>query len=176
MLKPACSGSVGGRTLEESRTPVLISHNGNQIAFFGCNKAGPESTWAREDRPGSNPCDEETFAVVSQLNSSGYLTFFTYQWYEHYRSSPDNTQRAGFQRAVDAGAAVVSGSQAHQPMGFEFYNQASSTMGQETCSSIRCGQGKRARNLWFFTQSTMDVISVRSSGQPFLRIMPNPVR
>ncbi len=114
----------GGRTLQESRTPVLISHNGNQIAFFGCNKAGPESTWAREDRPGSNPCDEETYAVISQLDSSGYLTFFTFQWYEHYRSSPDNTQRAGFQRAVDAGAAVVSGSQAHQPMGFEFYNQA----------------------------------------------------
>ncbi len=114
----------GGRTLQDARTPVLISHNGNQIAFYGCNKAGPDSTWAREDRPGSNPCDEETYSVLSQLNNSGYLTFFTYQWYEHYRSSPDNTQRTGFQQAVDAGAAVVNGSQAHQPMGFEFYNQA----------------------------------------------------
>ena len=31
-------------------------------------------------------------------------------------------QRAGFRRAIDAGAVVVSGSQAHQPMGMEFYH------------------------------------------------------
>jgi len=114
----------GGRTLEESREPVLISHNGNQIAFFGCNKAGPVSSWATESEPGSNPCDDETYAVVEQLQDSGYLTFFTYQWYEAYSSSPDNSQRTGFKRAVDAGADIVSGSQAHQPQGFEFYNGA----------------------------------------------------
>ncbi|MBN1266586.1 MAG: CapA family protein [Anaerolineales bacterium] len=114
----------GGRSLEESRKPVLLSHNGNQIAFFGCNKAGPVSTWATEEEPGSNPCDDETFTILEQLQNSGYLTFFTYQWYEAYSSSPDSSQVTGFHRAVDAGADIVSGSQAHQPQGFEFYNGA----------------------------------------------------
>jgi len=114
----------GGRSLEEGRQPVLLSHNGNQIAFFGCNKAGPVSTWATEEEPGSNPCDEETYHILEQLDTSGYVTFFTYQWYEAYSSTPDSSQVSGFQRAVDAGADIVSGSQAHQPQGFEFYNGA----------------------------------------------------
>lgn len=112
----------GGETLAAAREPVLINHHGNQLAFFGCNKAGPISTWAGEDEPGSNPCDDETYQVLSRLDESGYLTFFTYQWYEAYMSRADNSQAYGFQKAVDAGADVVSGSQAHQPQGFQFYN------------------------------------------------------
>jgi len=113
----------GGSNLEDSLQPALFEHNGNRVALLGCNPAGPPQDWATADRPGAAPCDfERLFAEVARLRQDGYLVIFTYQWAESYRSSPMEPQQEGFRAAADAGAAIVSGSQAHQPQSFEFFN------------------------------------------------------
>ena len=112
----------GGADLAESLQPLLVEHNGNRLAFLGCNPAGPSFAWATETLPGAAPCDyERLYAEVARLRGEGYLPVFTFQWAEFYRSRPMSPQVAGFRAAIDAGALIVSGSQAHQPQGFEFY-------------------------------------------------------
>jgi poly-gamma-glutamate capsule biosynthesis protein CapA/YwtB (metallophosphatase superfamily) len=50
------------------------------------------------------------------------VVVFTYQWAESYTPIPGQAQKDGFRAAADAGAAIVSGSQAHQPQAMEFWN------------------------------------------------------
>jgi poly-gamma-glutamate synthesis protein (capsule biosynthesis protein) len=115
----------GGSNLEDSLQPALFEHNGNRIALLGCNPAGPSSAWATADRPGAAPCEtDRLFAEVARLKQEGYLVVFTYQWAESYNPRPGGPQVEGFRAAAAAGASIVSGSQAHQPQAFEFYNGA----------------------------------------------------
>lgn len=112
----------GGANLEASMQPALLEDHGNRFAFLGCNPAGPSFDWATSTTPGSAPCDKDRlFGELADLRQQGYITIFTFQWPESYRASPLPEQVAGFREAVDAGALIVSGSQAHQPQGFEFY-------------------------------------------------------
>lgn len=113
----------GGANLEASMQPALLEDHGNRFAFLGCNPAGPSFDWATSTTPGSTPCDKDRlYGELADLRGQGYITIFTFQWPESYRASPLPEQVAGFREAVDAGALIVSGSQAHQPQGFEFYN------------------------------------------------------
>jgi hypothetical protein len=115
----------GGRNLQDAAQPALFDVHGNKIAFLGCNPAGPSYDWATAIGPGSLPCDLPALtAEIGSLRNQGYQVIFTYQWEEAYRSTPLPTQVDGFHIPADAGAVIVSGSQAHQPMGFEFYNGA----------------------------------------------------
>ncbi|NIS80847.1 MAG: hypothetical protein GTO14_11705 [Anaerolineales bacterium] len=110
----------GGADLKKALLPAIVEHNGNRLAFLGCNAAGPQRAWATDESPGATPCDEDQlFREVSRLRDEGYLVVFTYQWAEGAALMP--AQREAFRAVVDAGAVIVSGSQAHQPMGFEFY-------------------------------------------------------
>ncbi len=110
----------GGLNLEAAYQPLTLEHNGNRLAFLGCNYAGPKYAWATEKDPGSAPCDESRlFDSISSLKDQGYQVIFTYQWVE--RATITDDQQAAFQAAVDAGAVIVSGSQAHQPLGMDFY-------------------------------------------------------
>ncbi len=112
----------GGRDLTDAQQPALFDVHGNKIAFMGCNPAGPSYDWATPYGPGSLPCDmPELTSQIRDLRSRGYQVIFTFQWDEAYRDSPLPTQVEGFHQPADAGAVIVSGSQAHQPMGFEFY-------------------------------------------------------
>lgn len=114
----------GGANLAEAVQPVLVEHNGNRIAFLGCNEAGPVSAWATEDRPGANPCGSDRLqAQAKELRAEGYLPIVTFQWHEHYTPAPPASQREAFEAAA-AGAVAVSGSQAHQPQGFGFQDGA----------------------------------------------------
>jgi poly-gamma-glutamate synthesis protein (capsule biosynthesis protein) len=111
----------GGETLREAYEPFLVEHNGNQFAFIGCNQPGPKYAWATEENPGATPCDFGILLpTVEALSTQGYLVIFSFQWGEGSVVIP--SQREGFRSAVDAGAVVVSGSQAHQALGMEFYN------------------------------------------------------
>lgn len=115
----------GGTNLEDSFQPALFEHHGNRVAFLGCNAAGPSSAWATPDRPGAAPCEyERLFADVSRLRQEGYVVVFTFQWPESYRAVPMPPQVEGFHAAADAGATIVSGSQAHQPQALEFWDGA----------------------------------------------------
>jgi poly-gamma-glutamate synthesis protein (capsule biosynthesis protein) len=115
----------GGENLEAALQPVRIGHNGNRIAFLGCNQPGPDFDWATDSHPGAAPCsDPRLLAEVSQLRAEGYLPIFTYQWSERYLPQPLPAQVDDFRAAVDAGAVIVSGSQAHTPQTLEFYGGA----------------------------------------------------
>ena len=115
----------GGENLEDARKPVLIEHNGNKIAFIGCNEAGPPGAWATADRPGANPCAPDRLVdQVRGLRQDGYLPIFTFQWNEYYQPNPSGSQEEAFLAEAAAGAVAVSGSQAHQPQGFAFADGA----------------------------------------------------
>jgi len=110
----------GGHTIMEAQQGVLVEHNGNHFLFLGCNRAGPESAWADEDSPGAAPCDYDVLLPqIAAARAAGVIPIFTFQWYEN--STISYAFREAARAVVDAGAAIVSGSQAHQPLGFEFY-------------------------------------------------------
>lgn len=112
----------GGEDLERALQPLLIEHNGNRLAFIGCNYAGPPNAWATEERPGSAPCDlDRLLTQVTELRAQGYIPIFTFQWHEYYTPRPVEQQRDLFRQAAQAGAVIVNGSQAHQPQAMEFY-------------------------------------------------------
>jgi len=114
----------GGADLQDSFQPALFDINGNKIAFLGCNMpdvGGPKV--AAENHSGAAPCDFDYFTVkIGELKAQGYLVIFTFQWFEDYYASPNLKQVRDFQRVADAGATIVSGSQAHFPKTMEFYN------------------------------------------------------
>jgi len=111
----------GGRNLLDSLQPALMEHNGNKLAFIGCNYAGPPNDWATETRPGSAPCDfDQLTAEISNLRSSGYQPIVTLQYNEYYQPNPTDYERRDFLRMASAGAVIVSGSQAHMPATMEF--------------------------------------------------------
>ena len=61
---------------------------------------------------------------IRQLRDEGYLPIVTFQYFEIYTPGPSDHQERNFRAAVDAGAVIVSGSQAHFPQYMEFYNDA----------------------------------------------------
>ena len=113
---------AGGRDLAAARLPVTLEHNGNRFAFLGCNAAGPAFGWAKDDRPGALSCnDEGLMERVTQLADEGYSVIFTFQWPESTSPRPLPNQVDAFRNAIEAGAIVVNGSQAHRPQSLEFY-------------------------------------------------------
>jgi poly-gamma-glutamate synthesis protein (capsule biosynthesis protein) len=113
---------AGGADLTSALRPLLIEHNGNRLAFLGCNQPGPDWVWATDEHPGAAPCsDPRVLMAVRELRDQGVLPIFTYQWSEGYRVLPYPGQIEDFRAAIDAGAVIVSGSQAHTPQTFEFY-------------------------------------------------------
>lgn len=137
---------AAGENLTEARDAVFVEHNGNRFAFLGCNPAGPAYIWAGEDFGGVAPCDYDWIQQrVRQLSDEGYLVIFTFQYFETYRHWVEEFERQDFRKPADAGAVIVSGSQAHHPMAMEFYND----------SFIHYGLG----NL-FFDQMWVDTVTI----------------
>lgn len=144
----------GGRDLSEAWQPALLEHNGNRIAFIGCNPVGPAQAWAGEGRPGSLPCDYPAFqAEISRLHDEGHLVVATLQYSEYYQYAPGAGQREDFRALIDAGAAAVSGSQGHHAQGFDLYKGA----------FIHYGLG----NLFF---DQMDMLGTRQSFADFYTV------
>ena len=116
----------GGADLQDSFQPALFDINGSKIAFLGCNRPdvdGPKV--ASEDHSGAAPCDFDYFtSKILELKEQGYLVIFTFQWYEDYGVPPNPDQVTDFYQVADAGATIVSGSQAHFPKIMEFHRDA----------------------------------------------------
>ncbi len=113
----------GGANLEDARKSIILEHNGNKLAFIGCNPAGPDFAWATETEPGASRCEWSWVkAEVDRLRSEGYLPIMTFQYFESYGVYPGTEQMADFRMMADAGALIVSGSQAHLPKTMEFHN------------------------------------------------------
>lgn len=113
----------GGMNLAEARQPLILEHAGTKLALIGCNIAGPDNDWATESTAGTAPCDLEWMSEqVRSLRSKGILPVVSFQHYELDDFMPMNLTRQHFQLMAEAGAVIVSGSQAHFPHGFGFYN------------------------------------------------------
>jgi poly-gamma-glutamate synthesis protein (capsule biosynthesis protein) len=111
----------GGANIDEARAPLLIEHNGNKIAFIGCNGKGGGYASADVDYPGAGECDYDLMETqVRDLVAQGYLVIATFQHNEVYTFIPQPTLTRDFGRISAAGATIVSGSQAHQSHGMEF--------------------------------------------------------
>jgi poly-gamma-glutamate synthesis protein (capsule biosynthesis protein) len=115
----------GGETVEEAQTPLILEHNGNEIAFLGCNAKGGAYTPLIKGWPGAVDCRfDDVIPLLNQLDLEGHLTIMTFQHYEYYYFDPNYVLENDFRLVADAGADIVSGSQAHQPHGMEFYNDS----------------------------------------------------
>jgi poly-gamma-glutamate capsule biosynthesis protein CapA/YwtB (metallophosphatase superfamily) len=112
----------GGRNAAEAHRPLFVSHNGNRLAFLGYNSFGPSYAWATEASPGAARFSQEALeADLAQARAQADLVFVSVQYTETYSTAPLAVQVADFRAVVDAGADVVTGSQAHQPQAMEFY-------------------------------------------------------
>ncbi len=112
----------GGRTLEEGWQPALFEHNGNRIAFLGCNAKGRAYAAASPTNPGAVLCDFDRLeAEINRLRAAGYLPIVTFSHLEYETFTARQPAIRDFQRAAEAGAVIVSGSQGHLPQAMEFH-------------------------------------------------------
>jgi poly-gamma-glutamate synthesis protein (capsule biosynthesis protein) len=121
----------GGADAEEARQPVRLQNNGNKIAFMGCNVGCtvkneiPCDAIATDTHPGAAQCDFDYISSeIPALRDEGYQVIFTFQHREYYTYTAMPSLVNDFGLVASAGAAIVSGSQAHQPHGFAFENGA----------------------------------------------------
>lgn len=113
----------GGENLADGRKALLLEHNHNKIAFIGCNEKGGSFAQASETQPGAAECDMDWMAgEITRLKAEGYLVIATFQHHEYYTYAAQPDQQRDFRQMADAGALIVSGSQAHQPQAMEFLN------------------------------------------------------
>lgn len=116
---------AAGENIEQARDAVKIEHNGNKLAFIGCNPAGPEYIWATATLPGVADCDYPwMWQRIRGLTDEGYNVISTFQYFEAYRHYVEPFEERDFRSMADAGAVIVSGSQSHHPMAMEFYNSS----------------------------------------------------
>jgi hypothetical protein len=116
----------GGRDVTEAKTPLRVTHNGNQLAFIGCNAFGPDFAWATEDQGGAAPCEDYLWMAdeVSRLRDEGYLPIATYQYYEDDYDFAVGHHIKDYGLMAEAGAVIVNGSQAHRPKSMAFDQDA----------------------------------------------------
>jgi hypothetical protein len=113
----------GGENLAVGRKALLLEHNHNKIAFIGCNEKGYSP--ATDSQPDAATCDMGWMAgEITRLKVEGYLVIATFQHHEYYTYTAEPDQQEDFRQMAEAGADIVSGSQAHHPQGMEFLNDS----------------------------------------------------
>ncbi len=111
----------GGATLADGRKALLLEQDHNKIAFIGCNAKGGSFAHASDTLPGAAACDMDwMIGEIARLKAEGYLVIATFQHLEYYMYTAQPDQQRDFRQMAQAGADIVSGSQAHQPQGMEF--------------------------------------------------------
>lgn len=112
----------GGENIAEARHPLIIENHGNRLGFLGCNAKGTGFAHASETTPGAAPCDFPLLSKqINQLAQEGILPIVTLQHFEYYTYTPMPNQIRDAKLLADAGAVIISGSQAHQPQAFAFH-------------------------------------------------------
>lgn len=117
---------AGGTNLANAMAPLKIEHNGNKLAFVGCNSYGPVMAWATEDSSGSAPCQDWEWIkqTIAELKLEGYLPIVTLQYQEEYLQTATDVAIRDFRPLAEAGAVIVNGSQSHVSKPLEFYSDA----------------------------------------------------
>ena len=116
----------GGLDLAEAQQPLLVTHNGNQLAFIGCNAFGPDFAWATEDQGGAAPCVDYVWMAeeITRLRDEGYLPIATFQYFEDDYDFVKAWHIRDYGLMAEAGAVIVNGSQAHRPKAMAFSHDA----------------------------------------------------
>ena len=121
----------GGINAEQARSATLVEHNGNKLAFIGCNigcevkPQVPCDALATGEQPGASQCDFAWLSgEITRLSNLGYQVIFTFQHREEYTYSATPILVDDFGQVARMGAVIVSGSQAHQPHGFAYQDRA----------------------------------------------------
>jgi hypothetical protein len=113
----------GGINQADAQKPLKLEDHGNKIAFIGCNAKGGGYAGASATTPGAAKCDFDYMTEqIKQLRADGYLPIVTFQHLEYYSYLAHPILQEDFRRMADAGAVIVSGSQAHQPHAIELRN------------------------------------------------------
>ncbi len=111
----------GGRNSEEASRVLVVQDHGNKLAFLGMNSFGPQSVWATEDRPGAQKYDkDELHRELAEARQQADVVFLDMQADETYQYEPDANNQVLFRDAIQNGADIVTGVQAHQPQAVEF--------------------------------------------------------
>lgn len=103
----------GGRTQLEASAPQIIEHNGNKLAFVGCNAV---NWWIKAIGQGSGTADCDWPRMVWQiqdLRRRGYTPIATVQHRELRTHVPAPDLVRDLRKLAEAGAMFVEGSQAH---------------------------------------------------------------
>jgi hypothetical protein len=113
---------AAGENQEASRVPLTMEHNGNRITFIGCNPSGPTGVWATDYRVGVAHCMDYGWVKdeIQQQLATGNIPIVTLQYHETYSLKPSPFAVRDFLPLSEAGAVIVSGSQAHYPHGLAF--------------------------------------------------------
>ena len=92
------------------------------MAFIGCNAKGGGYAQASANNPGAVACDFNWMeSKIEELRADGYLPIATFQHFEYYTYEAQPNQVRDAHKLADAGAVIISGSQAHQPQALELY-------------------------------------------------------
>jgi hypothetical protein len=113
---------AAGENQEASRVPLTMEHNGNRITFIGCNPSGPTGVWATDYRVGVAHCMDYGWVKdeIQQQLATGNIPIVTLQYHETYSLKPSPFAVRDFLPLSEAGAVIVSGSQAHYPHALAF--------------------------------------------------------
>jgi hypothetical protein len=122
----------GGENVASANLPLIIDHNGNQIAWVSCNWVGPYYALANDSesglggiRPGAASCNYDTLReVIPALGEWNDLVIASVQYWEFDQHPPTTQQRNDFLFLAQQGADVVIGTQAHFPQTYELTNDA----------------------------------------------------
>ena len=115
----------GGADLDDAQQPALFEIKGTKLAFLGCNAKPKGYARASETNPGAMHCDMDWMTEqVTALSEDGYLPIVTFQHLEYYSYEIHPILQEDFRKMADAGAVIVSGSQAHIPQAVELYEES----------------------------------------------------
>jgi poly-gamma-glutamate synthesis protein (capsule biosynthesis protein) len=112
----------GGMNQLEASKGVMVEAGDTRLVFLGCNWSGPDFAWASDKSPGAARCDTSYLrSEIQRFRQMGFLPVITFQAVEVEDYMPVPAQRPSeFNMMAEAGAVIVSGSQAHFPQGFKF--------------------------------------------------------
>jgi poly-gamma-glutamate capsule biosynthesis protein CapA/YwtB (metallophosphatase superfamily) len=130
----------GGLNSEDAREVYITEVDGSKIAFLGYNYydavvAGGTNALAGSSKAGANPYSESRMREdIESVRDEVDIVIVDFQYQEcySYPSSdviypvcyrPIGSQSNVFRKAVDFGADIVVGTQAHQPQTYELYGE-----------------------------------------------------
>jgi hypothetical protein len=142
MYKDAGMRYFGGGLDKEDASEILYEEvKDSTVAFIGYNyydTIHPSTALAAESRSGANSYSEEKMeANIKEAKENADVVIVTFQFQECWSYPPTDVvyplcykplsnpdQREVFRKAVDFGANIVIGTQAHQPQTYELYNES----------------------------------------------------